>query len=67
LKAARRLLPRIKKEHPQLRFVLAVDNVYACGAMFALAKQLNGSYNAAVCCGGWRWNAAVRSGSCSAV
>jgi hypothetical protein len=44
LKAAQRLLPRIKKEHPQLRFVLAVDNLYACGATFALAKQLNWSY-----------------------
>jgi hypothetical protein len=44
LKAARRLLPRIKKEHPQLRFVLAVDNLYACGATFALAQQLNWSY-----------------------
>jgi hypothetical protein len=44
LKAARRLLPRIKKEHPQLRFVLAVDNLYACGATFALARELNWSY-----------------------
>jgi hypothetical protein len=44
LKAARRLLPRIKKEHPQLRFVLAVDNLYACGAMFALAQELRWSY-----------------------
>jgi hypothetical protein len=44
LKAARRLLPRIKKEHPQLRFVLAVDNLYACGATFALAGELNWSY-----------------------
>ena len=44
LKAARRLLPRIQKEHPQLRFVLAVDNLYACGATFALARELNWSY-----------------------
>jgi hypothetical protein len=44
LKAARRLLPRIKKQHPQLRFVLAVDNLYACGATFALARELNWSY-----------------------
>jgi hypothetical protein len=44
LKAMQRLLPRIKKEHPQLRLVLAVDNLYACGAVFALAKELRGSY-----------------------
>ena len=37
LKAAQRLLPRIKKDYPQLRFVLALDNLYACGSLFALA------------------------------
>ncbi len=44
LKAAQRLLPRIKKDHPQLRFVLAVDNLYACGTLFALAEQLGWSF-----------------------
>ena len=43
-KAMHRLLPRIKKDHPQLRFVLALDNLYACGPVFALAQQLDWSY-----------------------
>ena len=44
LKAARRLLPRIKQAYPQLRFVLAVDNLYACGTLFALARDLAWSF-----------------------
>ncbi len=44
LKAARRLLPRIKQAHPQLAFVLAVDSLYACGPLFALAKDLEWSF-----------------------
>ena len=44
LKAAQRLLPRIKKAYPQLRFVLALDNLYACGRLFALAEELNWSF-----------------------
>jgi hypothetical protein len=44
LKAAQRLLPRIKKEYPQLRFVLSLDNLYACGPLFALAQELNWSF-----------------------
>jgi hypothetical protein len=44
LKALARLLPRIKKDYPQLRFVLAVDNLYACGPVFALAQELGWSY-----------------------
>jgi len=44
LKALKRLLPRIKKAYPQLRFVLALDNLYACGTVFALAQELNWSY-----------------------
>jgi len=44
LKALHRLLPRIKKTYPQLGFVLALDNLYACGPVFALADQLNWSY-----------------------
>jgi hypothetical protein len=44
LKAMQRLLPRIKQEHPQLRFVLSLDNLYACGPVFALAQELGWSY-----------------------
>ena len=44
LKAAQRLLPRIKKDYPQRRFVLAVDNLYACGSLFALAQKLGWSF-----------------------
>jgi len=44
LKAAQRLLPRLKKDYPQLRFVLALDNLYACGPLFALAQDLNWSF-----------------------
>lgn len=44
LKAAQRLLPRIKKDYPQLRFVLALDNLYCCGTLFALAQQLDWSF-----------------------
>lgn len=44
LKAMQRLLPRIKKDYPQLPFVLAVDSLYGCGPLFALAKQLGWSF-----------------------
>jgi hypothetical protein len=44
LKALERLLPRIKKDYPQLRFVLALDNLYACGPVFALAQKLGWSF-----------------------
>jgi hypothetical protein len=44
LKAAWRLLPRIKKDYPQLRFVLALDNLYACGSLLALAQKLGWSF-----------------------
>lgn len=44
LKAAHRLLPRIKQAYPPLAFVLAVDNLYACGPLFALAAELGWSY-----------------------
>jgi hypothetical protein len=44
LKALRRLLPRIKADYPQLRFVLALDNLYACGTAFALAQELGWSF-----------------------
>jgi len=44
LKAVQRLLPRIKKDYPQLQFVLALDNLYACGTLFALAQELGWSF-----------------------
>jgi hypothetical protein len=44
LKAADRLLRRIKKTYPQLRFVLSLDNLYACGPLFALAQQLGWAF-----------------------
>ena len=40
LKALQRLLPRVKKTYPQLPFVLALDSLYGCGPVFALAQQL---------------------------
>jgi hypothetical protein len=44
LKALRRLLPRLEKEYPQLRFVLALDSLYGCGPVFALAQELGWSF-----------------------
>lgn len=43
LKALMRMAPRIKKAFPQLQFVLAVDSLYGCGPVFALAQQMNWS------------------------
>ena len=44
LKALHRLLPRIKKTYPQLRFVLALDSLYGCGPVFALIQELGWSF-----------------------
>jgi hypothetical protein len=44
LKALHRLLPRIKKDHPQLPFVLALDSLYGCGPVFALAQEFGWSF-----------------------
>jgi hypothetical protein len=44
LKALHRLLPRIKKVYPQLHFVMALDSLYACGPVFALAQELSWSF-----------------------
>jgi hypothetical protein len=44
LKALHRLLPRIKKDHPQLPFVLALDSLYGCGPAFALAQEFGWSF-----------------------
>lgn len=44
LKALQRQQPRIKKDYPQVRFVLSMDNLYCCGAVFALCKQLSWSF-----------------------
>jgi hypothetical protein len=43
LKALRRMAMRIKKTYPQLQFVLAVDSLYACGPVFALAAEMGWS------------------------
>ena len=43
-RAMQRLCPRIKKTFPQLRFVLALDSLYACGPVFDLTKQLDWSF-----------------------
>jgi hypothetical protein len=44
LKALHRLLPRIKKDYPQLPFVLALDSLYGCGPVFALAQRFGWSF-----------------------
>jgi hypothetical protein len=44
LKALHRLLPRIKKDYPPLQFVLAMDSLYGCGPVFALAQALGWSF-----------------------
>jgi hypothetical protein len=44
LKALHRLLPRIKQDYPQLRFVLALDSLYGCGPLFALAQPFGWSF-----------------------
>jgi hypothetical protein len=44
LKALRRLLPRIKADYPQLPFVLALDSLYGCGPVFALAQEFGWSF-----------------------
>lgn len=44
LKAADRLLPRIKQAYPQLPFVLAGDNLYCCGRFFRLVQSLDWSF-----------------------
>ena len=44
LKALARLLPRIKKDYPQLSFVLALDSLYGCGPVFALLERLRWSF-----------------------
>ncbi len=43
LKALERLAPRIKRTYPQTPFVLALDSLYACGPVFALAERLKWS------------------------
>src|SRR5207248_2869189 len=43
-KALARLLPRIKETYPQLPFVLALDSLYGCGPVFALARQFGWSF-----------------------
>ena len=43
LKALQRLAPRIKQDYPQTPFVLALDSLYACGPVFALAQEMKWS------------------------
>jgi hypothetical protein len=44
LKALSRLAPRLKKEFPQARFVLAGDSLYACGRTFQIAQDHDWAY-----------------------
>jgi hypothetical protein len=44
LKALRRLLPKLRQEHPQLRICLNGDSLFACGEGFQLAKEYNCDY-----------------------
>ena len=44
IKAAQRLAPQMKKDFPQLPICLGGDGLYACGAMFALAKESDWRY-----------------------
>jgi hypothetical protein len=44
LKAWSRLAPRLKKEFPQTRFVVAGDNLFACGRTLQLCKDNDWSY-----------------------
>ena len=43
LKAARRLLTQVRKEHPQLWLCLSLDALYACGATFQMGKDFKAS------------------------
>jgi hypothetical protein len=44
LKALSRLAPRLKRDFPQARFVLAGDSLYACGRTFQLAHDYDWAY-----------------------
>lgn len=44
LKALDRLLPAIRRDHPQLSLCLAGDSLYACGRAFQLAKDYKCAY-----------------------
>ena len=44
LRALHRLLPRLKQDYPQLPFVLALDSLYGCGPVFALAQRFGWSF-----------------------
>jgi hypothetical protein len=43
LKALHRRRPRLKKAYPELPFVLALDSLYGCGPLFALAEKFEWS------------------------
>lgn len=44
LQALSRLAPRLKRDFPQARFVLAGDSLYACGRTFQLAQEHDWGY-----------------------
>src|SRR5262249_19894 len=44
LKAARRLLTKVREDFPRLSLCLSLDALYACGAGFALGKDFGASY-----------------------
>jgi hypothetical protein len=44
LKAARRLLAKVRQDFPRLSLCLSLDALYACGAGFALGKDFGVSY-----------------------
>jgi hypothetical protein len=44
LKALTRLMPTLRREHPQLRLCLSGDALYACGRTLQLAKEHDCSY-----------------------
>lgn len=44
LKAFARLARRLKQEYPQLKIVVAVDALFACGAFFQIIHDLDWSY-----------------------
>ena len=44
LKALRRLVARLRQEFPQLPMCISGDGLYACGAVFEIAKEYNLSF-----------------------
>lgn len=55
-KALLRLLPRLKRDYPQLSICLLMDGLYACGPVFELCRK-----------NGWRFIITFKEGSAPAV